>query len=130
MGDAGSYTVVVTNAFGSVTSAVATLTVVPATPVVNWSNPAPIIYGTALSHLQLNATVSVPGIFGFSPPPGTVLGVGTNLLSVVFRPNDTLDYNTTTASVSVVVLGRSSTQPPTTRHALMGTPTPPLPGPL
>jgi hypothetical protein len=105
MGDAGSYALLVTNAFGSVTSAVATLTVLPATPVVNWSNPAPIIYGTALSHLQFDATVSLPGIFGFSPPPGTVLGVGTNLLSVVFRPNDTLDYNTCTASVSLVVFG-------------------------
>ena len=37
-----------------------TLTVTKATPVINWSNPADITYGTALGGTQLNATVTNP----------------------------------------------------------------------
>jgi hypothetical protein len=104
MGDAGSYAVLVTNAFGSVTSTAATLTVLPGTPVVTWPSPAPVTYGAALGNLQLDATANVPGTFAYGPPAGSVLGAGTNPLSVVFTPNDTLDYNTASASVNLVVL--------------------------
>jgi len=45
--DIGSYQVVITNAIGSVTSAIASLTLVKATPAVTWSNPVAITYGTA-----------------------------------------------------------------------------------
>jgi len=36
-------------------------TVNQATPIITWSNPADITYGTALSATQLSAVASVPG---------------------------------------------------------------------
>jgi hypothetical protein len=73
-------------------------------PSINWTNPAPITYGTTLSSNQLNATANVPGIFAYTPTNGTVLNPGTNTLTVVFTPIDTVDYSTVTDSVSLVVL--------------------------
>ncbi len=78
------------------------------TPTVTWSNPSAITYGTALSGTQLNATASyngntVAGTFAYSPPSGTVLGAGTQTLSVTFTPTDTTDYTTVTQTVSLVV---------------------------
>src|SRR5439155_8889963 len=49
------------------------INVVKATPVITWSNPADIIFGTALDGTQLNATASVPGSFVYTPAAGTVL---------------------------------------------------------
>jgi hypothetical protein len=81
-----------------------TLTVLPAPPVLTWTNPAPITYGTALGSVQLHASASVPGTEVYDPPAGTVLGAGTNTLSVVFAPADATDYATVTGSVTQVVL--------------------------
>ena len=78
--------------------------VVPTTPIITWPNPAPITYGTALSSNQLNATANVPGTNAYNPTYGTVLNIGTNTLSVVFTPNDTVDYSSVTDTVSMVVL--------------------------
>jgi hypothetical protein len=72
--------------------------------VLTWSNPTPIIYGTALSTNQLNATADVPGSFTYSPTNGSVLNAGTNTLSVIFTPTDTVDYNSVTNTVNLVVL--------------------------
>src|SRR5262249_55862160 len=44
-----------------------------ARPTVTWPTPSDIVYGTALSAAQLNATSSVPGTFTYTPPAGTVL---------------------------------------------------------
>ena len=44
-----------------------TITVTKATPVITWATPADIVYGTALSATQLNATTSVPGTFVYTP---------------------------------------------------------------
>jgi hypothetical protein len=74
-----------------------------ATPIITWSAPAAITFGTALSATQLNATASVTGTFAYTPAAGTVLGVGTQTLSVTFTPNDTIDYNTATDTVSLTV---------------------------
>ena len=74
-----------------------------AVPVLTWSTPAPITYGTALSSGQLNAAASVPGTAVYSPPAGTVLPAGTNTLSLVFTPTDATDYNGLAASVTLVV---------------------------
>ena len=71
---------------------------------LTWANPAPIIYGAPLTTVQLNASASVPGSFAYSPVIGTVLGVGTNTLSVVFTPSDAADYSSAAASVSLAVL--------------------------
>jgi uncharacterized repeat protein (TIGR03803 family) len=72
-------------------------------PVVTWDNPASITYGTPVSSTQLDATANVPGSFAYSPSNGTVLNVGTNALSVLFTPTDTVDYSSVTDTVSLVV---------------------------
>jgi len=102
--DAGSYQIVVANSSGSVTSQVASLTVVSAQPEITWATPAPLTYGAALDSSQLNATASVPGSFAYSPADGAVLDAGTNTLSAAFTPSDTTNFTTVSASVSVVVL--------------------------
>jgi hypothetical protein len=61
---AGSHTLAVTFTPTSTTnyttaSSSVTLVVNPATPQINWPSPAPITFGTALSGIQLNATVAV-----------------------------------------------------------------------
>ena len=74
------------------------------TPTITWANPANIVYGTALSTTQLDATASVPGTFSYSAPVGTVLKAGNNqTLSVTFTPTDTTDYTTTTATALINV---------------------------
>jgi hypothetical protein len=79
------------------------LTVAKATPVVTWANPAGIVYGTALSGTQLNATANVPGTFAYTPAAGTVLNAGTQTLSVSFTPMDTGNYSLVSATVSLTV---------------------------
>ena len=81
-----------------------TINVLKATPVVTWSNPADISYGTALGPAQLNATANVPGSFTYSPAAGTVLNVGTNQsLTLTFTPTDTANYTNTTKTVTITV---------------------------
>ena len=87
----------------TITYANGTLTVSPATPIMTWTNPAPITYGAALTTNQLNATANVPGSFAYTPTNGSVLNAGTNTLSVIFTPADTVDYNSATDTVSLVV---------------------------
>jgi hypothetical protein len=81
-----------------------TLTITMATPLLTWITPPAITYGTALDSNQLNATANVPGSFAYSPSAGTVASPGANTLSVLFTPADTVDYNSTTGNVSLVVL--------------------------
>jgi hypothetical protein len=71
--------------------------------VITWPTPAPITYGTALNATQLDATANVAGNFVYSPPAGTVLGVGSQTLSTTFTPTDTIDYSVTTVEVSLTV---------------------------
>ena len=73
------------------------------TPTVSWISPAAVVYGTALSATQLDATASVPGSFTYSPAAGSVPTAGTDTLSVTFSPTDSNDYATATASVSLSV---------------------------
>jgi hypothetical protein len=96
------------------TTATATvpLSVNKATPLISWSVPAPITYGTALSASQLDATTSVPGTFVYSPAAGTILPMGTSTLTVVFTPNDITDYTTAGSSVSLLVNGFTLTASP------------------
>jgi hypothetical protein len=101
---AGSYTVTAT-ATGNYTgtSGPITWTIAQATPVVSWPTPAPIVYGMVLDSTELNATANVPGTFAYNPPANTVLGVGTQTLSVEFTPTDAADYANASASVSLTV---------------------------
>ncbi|HTC76732.1 MAG TPA: Ig-like domain repeat protein, partial [Edaphobacter sp.] len=79
------------------------ISVAQATPTITWSNPATIIYGTALSATQLNATASVPGSFAYTPAAGSIPTAGTDTLSVTFTPTDTSNYTTATATVQLIV---------------------------
>jgi hypothetical protein len=87
-----------TSAAGSVS-----LVVNKATPVLTWPTPASITYGTQLSSTQLDATANVPGTLVYAPPSGTVLAVGNQTLSVTFTPTDSVDYNSATKQVTLVV---------------------------
>ena len=79
------------------------LVVNQATPVITWTTPTAIAYGTALSGAQLDTSANVPGSFSYSPVAGTVLGVGPHMLNVTFTPTDATDYTTSTANVTLVV---------------------------
>ncbi|HEX3743418.1 MAG TPA: SBBP repeat-containing protein [Bryobacteraceae bacterium] len=77
-------------------------------PLIAWPLPAAIPAGTALSSAQLDATANVPGTFVYNPPAGTVLPAGNfQTLSATFTPNDTADYTTAAATVTITV-GNSS----------------------
>ena len=70
-----------------------------ATPTITWAAPANIVYGTALSSTQLDATASVPGTFTYTPPLGTVLKAGNNqTLSATFTPTNITRYSKVTKS--------------------------------
>jgi hypothetical protein len=87
------------------TSPVLNQTVLKATPLINWSNPDDIIYGTVLSASQLNATASVPGTFQYTPGPGTLLDAGLGQsLTATFTPADTADFNNAMMTVQINVL--------------------------
>ncbi len=114
---AGSCTVTASQAgnndYLGATSVSQTFSVAKATPTVSWANPANIIYGTALSSSQLNATftwvvggatVNVAGTATYTPGTGTVLNPGAGQpLSVSFTPSDTNDYNTASGSTKISV---------------------------
>ena len=73
-----------------------------ALPVLSWSSPAAISFGTALGAVQLNATSGVAGTIVYSPNSGTVLNAGkAQVLTASFTPNDLTSYSP--ASVSVVI---------------------------
>ncbi len=76
-----------------------------ATPVITWNNPAAIVYGTALSGTQLNASASTAGSYTYTPAAGTVLSSGNGQnLHVEFAPTDTANYNNASGDVSINVL--------------------------
>ena len=94
---AGLHNIVATysgDSFFAGSSALLALSVAPAAATVAWPTPAPIVYGTPLGPMQLDATAvdannaAVPGTFAYTPPAGTVLNAGTQTLSVVFTPTD------------------------------------------
>src|SRR5262249_6073602 len=81
------------------------INILKATPVITWTTPADITYGTALSATQLNASSSTPGTFVYTPAVGEVLNAGANqTLSVTFTPTDAANYTTATKTVSITVL--------------------------
>ena len=78
------------------------------TPLIAWPLPAAITYGTPLSDLQLNASVSangasVPGTLSYTPPLGAILPAGTRTLQVAFTPFDAATYSTQTMTMSITV---------------------------
>jgi hypothetical protein len=80
-------------------------TVAKATPIITWSNPADIVYGTLLSGTQLNAAANVTGSFNYTPAAGTLLNAGSNqTLHTSFTPADTANYNSATKDVLINVI--------------------------
>jgi hypothetical protein len=85
-------------------TAVATLVIGKATPVLAWNAPAPITHGTPLSTTQLNATANVAGSFTYTPAAGTVIEAGpSRTLSATFTPADAANYDAGTVSTTIVV---------------------------
>ncbi len=83
------------------------VTVIRATPVINWTFPAAINYGTPLGAMQLNATFGgVAGTATYSPASGTVLGAGDQTLQVTFAPTDTTDYNVPVAATVLILVNK------------------------
>jgi hypothetical protein len=70
---------------------------------VIWVPPAPIVAGTPLSSIQLNAVSTVEGVFVYKPPVGTVLPIGRNNLDATFCPKDSTKYPIHTEARSIVV---------------------------
>jgi hypothetical protein len=80
------------------------ITVTKATPVITWTNPADIVYGTPLDEAQLNATASTAGSFAYTPISGTVLNASVGQpLRVDFTPTDAGNYLTATKTVAITV---------------------------
>ncbi|HSY69895.1 MAG TPA: MBG domain-containing protein, partial [Edaphobacter sp.] len=104
------------------------LTVNQATPVITWANPASIVYGTALSSIQLDATASVPGSFVYAPAAGTEFMVGLQQLSVTFTPTDLANYTPATKTVSLNVTQAVLTIEANNFTRLYGTPNPTFTG--
>jgi subtilase family serine protease len=126
--DNGSYSITITNQWGSLTSSVAVLTVIEAATTVTWAAQSPITYGAAITTNQLDAVANVPGAFTYSPTNGTVLNAGTNALSVVFTPTDTADYNSLTNTVSLIVLPATLMVAAASSSRAYGQPNPPFAG--
>jgi hypothetical protein len=118
---AGAYTITLAYAgdtdYNAATAATAALQVNSTKPVVAWTQPAPITYGTALGSV-LSATATsgsgtVSGTFSYTATPaggsaaavssGSVLGAGTYTLTANFIPADTGIYASATDTVSIMV---------------------------
>ena len=81
------------------------LTITKATPVITWAAPADIQVVTPLNSAQLNASANVPGTFVYTPAAGALLPKGHGqTLTVAFTPQDTTNYQTASATVSINVL--------------------------
>ncbi|MCL2658992.1 MAG: hypothetical protein FWD64_00545, partial [Acidobacteriaceae bacterium] len=72
-------------------------------PTVTWITPVSVVYGTALSATQLNASSKVAGTFAYTPAAGVVLPAGSNALTAVFTPTDTSTYATVTVTNTLKV---------------------------
>ena len=100
-----------------------------ATPTITWNAPASIVYGTALSATQLNASSTVNGNYAYTPVAGTILSAGAGqTLSVTFTPNDTVDYTTATATTTIDVTQATLTITVNSTSRAYGAPNPTFTG--
>jgi hypothetical protein len=79
------------------------INVVKATPIVIWPQPAAIVYGTAISATQLNASSNVAGSFVYTPVAGTILDAGNQTLQAAFAPAGTANFEGVTTTLTIVV---------------------------
>jgi hypothetical protein len=73
-------------------------------PAILWPAPSDILYGTALSATQLNATSAIAGTFAYTPETGTILTTGTYTLHTTLTPTDAVHYTASSATVPITVL--------------------------
>jgi Flp pilus assembly CpaE family ATPase len=88
---------------GTPVQAAVSILVVKSTPEIDWPTPAEVAGGTALDETQLNALAPIPGEFEYTPASGAVLPRGTHTLSVKFTPEDSANYTTSQATVTLTV---------------------------
>jgi hypothetical protein len=79
--------------------------------VIAWAPLSPIQQGPALSAAQLDATANVPGTFSYNPAAGTVLPVGTQQLTLTFKPSNATDYTPATAHDSLTITAAPASAP-------------------
>jgi hypothetical protein len=85
-----------------------TITITRAPQTITWAAPGNIVFGSALSTTQLNASVagvaggSAPGALTYTPAAGTTLLVGTQTLRVDAAA--TINYNAAYKTVTISVL--------------------------
>jgi len=103
------------------------ITIQPPTPMVVWDKPADIMYGNALSAVQLNALAAVPGSFAYDPPAGTRLhaGIGQRL-TAIFTPQDSQYYSRATNYVTINVSRAPLVIRADDKSRRQGAPNPPL----
>nr|WP_276496071.1 MBG domain-containing protein [Pontibacter litorisediminis] len=102
--NAGEYEVVasLTNSNYEAEEVSRKLVIAKADQEISWANPQGIVYGTALSANQLNATLtSGDGGLAYSPATGAILAAGTHTLRVTAA--GTSNYNPAAATVSLNV---------------------------
>ncbi len=80
-----------------------TIKVTSLVPATVWPTPAPIVYGTALSDAQLDASSTIAGSFTYNPLAGTVIPSGNQTLSATFTPNDPVHYSPATLTTTINV---------------------------
>lgn len=104
--DAGSYlfTVRLINPNVTAIPVSGVLIIAQATPVLSWTVPLPIQFGTALSSVQLNATSNIAGTFSYNYPIGYLLPAGVTAVTATFIPTSS-NYKTVTISVPINVYG-------------------------
>lgn len=86
------------------TSKAVSINVAKVTPLITWSNPTEITYGTLLSATQLNATADVEGSIVYTPAIDTKLNAGAAQdLKADFTPTDAANYNTASKTVTIDV---------------------------
>jgi hypothetical protein len=115
--DLGSYTVAGSSCHGSAGADYSVgfggvshgFRVTKAIPVITWTSPGTIPYGSSLGATQLDAVAKangnlVDGTYSYTPSTGTVLiPGGSQTLRVTFTPTDTTEDATATASVLINV---------------------------
>jgi hypothetical protein len=87
-------------------------------PVISWTTPSTLAFGTPLGPQQLNASANTSGSFAYFPPAGTVLPPGSTTVLAGFTPSDTYDYNAASKSVNINVLPPTPQQEFTLGHLL------------
>lgn len=85
------------------------ITVLKATPIVNWQAAKPLPYGTLLAAAQLCAISQVPGTFSYVPDAGVVLPAGTHALQTVFTPDDSHNFNIVKATSEITIVKATPT---------------------